>query len=263
MKILEVDIGNSRMKWRLRRYLPAGEAAVLLAEGKADLEGCLDALLLIEEGVDKIAVSCVVPSLEKAFADACVARWQRQPAFARVRPHCAGVTNGYDDVTQMGVDRWLAMLAAYAEFGSACLVVDTGTAPTVDLLLASGIHFGGYITPGFSLMAESLLSGTKIRDVSASRFDLIDAEAGVAVGRSTPQAISAGLCAMQVGLIRMGLEELIAAGAQKPCLIFSGGGSACLSQWVASSLEKSGIIDAFGPIVLRPTLVLDGLLLAV
>lgn len=260
MKRLDVDVGNSRIKWRLCELPQIGGGVLVQSKGEAGFTDYVDCLSSVVEGVpEKVYVSCVVPSIESEFREVCIALWGVAPIFVRVERHYAGVTNGYDDVSQMGVDRWLAMIAAYVEFRSVCLVIDVGTAPTIDLLLASGVHLGGYITPGFDLMKESLLSRTKIRDISSSNLKRVGYDHGVAVGGSTQQAISAGLCAMQVGLIRMAIDELMSVSVGKPLLIFSGGGSEHLSQMVEASLLKGGVRQAVGPIVLRPTLVLDGL----
>ncbi|MDP1069535.1 type III pantothenate kinase, partial [Klebsiella pneumoniae] len=61
---------------------------------------------------------------------------------------------------RMGVDRWLAMLAAWQRVGQSCWVVDCGSAITLDLLDAEGRHQGGYILPGLRLMQQSLLGNT-------------------------------------------------------------------------------------------------------
>lgn len=71
------------------------------------------------------------------------------------------VTVGYENVSQFGVDRWLALIGAAKIFPQqACLIVDSGTATTVDLITAKGTHLGGWIFPGLDLMTTSLSLNT-------------------------------------------------------------------------------------------------------
>jgi type III pantothenate kinase len=61
----------------------------------------------------------------------------------------SGVKNGYEDYERLGLDRWLAMLGGFhLASGSACLVLDFGTAVTADFIAADGEHLGGFICPG-------------------------------------------------------------------------------------------------------------------
>ncbi len=113
----------------------------------------------------------------------------------------AGVTIRYSDPSRLGVDRWLAMLAAHAASTKACLVVDCGTALTIDKLTASGEHCGGYIIPGLALMRRSLEENTRIR--LNKEFEA----GGVALGHSTDEAVYHGSLAAAVALIRAKFEE--------------------------------------------------------
>lgn len=80
--------------------------------------------------------------------------------FATTQTQQCGVRNGYRKPQQLGVDRWLAMLAAFhlpqRATGQSLCVVDCGTALTLDVLDATGRHLGGYIAPGLTAMREML-----------------------------------------------------------------------------------------------------------
>jgi len=71
-----------------------------------------------------------------------------------------GLTNAYANVEQMGVDRWLVMVACWQQFNSGFIVVDAGSAMTLDIVDKSGQHLGGHIIPGLALQKRALLSGT-------------------------------------------------------------------------------------------------------
>jgi type III pantothenate kinase len=96
-----------------------------------------------------------------------------------------GIRNGYRRPHQLGVDRLLAMVAVRAQGEGAFCVVDCGTAVTIDLVDAAGVHQGGLILPGERLARDCLLAGTSIpRDG--------DIEAGASLGRDTATAVSLG-----------------------------------------------------------------------
>ena len=86
--------------------------------------------------------------------------WACETIFAKVESSAAELRNGYEQPQQMGVDRWVAMLAAWERHHAAACIVDCGTAITLDVVSESGHHLGGVIAPGISLMHEALASRT-------------------------------------------------------------------------------------------------------
>lgn len=147
---LELDAGNSRIKWRL------WEARGRFAGGD-DLRS---ALVLVPKWlpfVEEVWVS----SVQQETAD-WIASIFPQSQFAISALTKNGLINGYDKPETLGVDRWLAMLAAWTNRPhESHVVVDAGTALTVDVIDGSGQHIGGYICPGFRLMKAGLLTGTQ------------------------------------------------------------------------------------------------------
>lgn len=261
--ILEVDMGNSRTKWRLR------EGATVVNSGSGarddfDSEQAFYKTLFaeVDSRPDAVLVATVVVEVKQAFKQWCEQHWQLAPRYSQVTHHCAGVTNGYRDISQMGVDRWLAMLASYNEVDDACLVVDVGTALTVDLISASGQHLGGYIAPGLTLMGTTLLTETGIRDTSRVVAQEIGYHAGSAPGDSTRNAISAGLVAMQLGLVEQGLRRLQQQHGAAPVLVLSGGGAEAFMPLLQGMLLQDEVAmgqASFKALLHRPSLVLDGL----
>lgn len=148
---LELDIGNTRIKWRLLQ----GENVTLSGSDlKADLNFDLG-LPLELRSVEAVWVSSV-----RRSEDEWVATHFNQVGYAEARSHQRGLINAYSNASLMGVDRWLAMLAARHEsVTSSHIVVDAGTAITLDLIDSTGQHMGGYICPGLSMMKTALLSG--------------------------------------------------------------------------------------------------------
>lgn len=237
--ILELDIGNSRIKWRT--LAAHGQPVARGHQSHRDLPGGAVSWseLLPVHGIQRMRIANVAGPEIAADLD----RWARDalgiaPEYARATGRVAGVTSGYREPAKLGVDRWLALLAAWHELGRACVVADAGTAVTVDVLDESGTHQGGYIVPGLTLMLNALLSGTSGVRLSAGPV------ATLAAGNCTSDAVLRGCTAMTIALI-----ERARGGLELP-LVLTGGDADLLAPWLAE------------PTLLRSELVLDGLGLA-
>lgn len=159
--ILDVDIGNSRLKWRL------GQATGAVA---LDELGALIAQISSLEcpALTRVRAACVAGSaVEQQFSRLCMDHWSVSVEYARVINGLGGVKVAYQQPAVLGVDRWLAMLAAYRAIGRACVVIDVGSALTVDFIDVAGNHIGGLIMPGAGMMAESLFQQTSAVKVAA------------------------------------------------------------------------------------------------
>jgi type III pantothenate kinase len=200
--ILELDCGNSLIKWRV-----LGAAACGLSSGVVD---SAEALLGVLEAVPGLALTgCRLVSVRSDAETAALVE-ALQGAFA-CPVHCAGaveelagVRNGYAEYARLGLDRWLAVVGAYRLEGGACLVLDLGTAVTSDFVSAAGEHLGGYICPGLPLMRNQLRTHTR-----RIRYD--DAAAELAMrsllpGRSTVEAVERGCALMLRGFVLTQVE---------------------------------------------------------
>ena len=164
----------------------------------------------------------------------------REAEVATVTRSCGGVRNQYEDMSRMGADRWLAMIAAYNHVQDACVIVDAGTALTIDVVNASGLHEGGYILPGRRMMTASLEANTAIR------LRHIDSDS-VDLGNDTDAAVLHGALASQVAMLEWVLGRLSGA-SRAPRVILSGGDAEAL---------LAGLATPGAEII--PSLVLDGL----
>lgn len=155
--VLEIDVGNSFLKWR--RVAADGrviERGRLSSREPLQLSFLPTHAAALDVRIASVAGDELNHELERQLRAHGVQRLR----FAATAARAAGVTNSYPDPTKMGVDRWLAMLAAWQRCGSACCVVDCGSAITLDFLDAQGVHLGGYILPGMRLLREALLGNT-------------------------------------------------------------------------------------------------------
>ncbi|MDP1908698.1 MAG: type III pantothenate kinase [Hyphomicrobium sp.] len=156
--MLLLDIGNTRLKWAhfTTGRLRSGGA---VAHG-GDPAAALAALELAPPESIRIA-SVAGTDNERAVEELCMSRWQQAPRFARAERECLGLRNGYAAPERLGVDRWIAMLAAWSTQRAACVVVDAGTALTVDVIDAQGQHLGGLIAAGLHTSELAVLGATR------------------------------------------------------------------------------------------------------
>jgi len=156
LDVLLLDVGNSRCKWALLRdgqWVRHG--AFGITEWRAMQ---LDFAQLPPPS--RILVSNVagVPMAERLRV--LCAQWQCPLEFVTAQVQQCGVRNGYQQPQRLGSDRWAALIAAWQRTGGACLVVNCGTATTVDALSQEGEFIGGLILPGVYLMHRSLQGNT-------------------------------------------------------------------------------------------------------
>jgi type III pantothenate kinase len=204
--ILELDCGNSFIKWRMIR----ANGASLVTGGVvgADQE-LLDAVAAAGGGGDALChcrlVSVRTPAETSALVDAIFERFGVRAICAEPAQALAGVRNGYEEYQRLGLDRWLAVLGAFHMAGTACLVLDLGTAATSDFIEADGQHLGGFICPGMPLMRSQLRTHTRrIRYDDESAEQAVDA---LLPGKNTVEAVERGCTLMLRGFVLTQLEQ--------------------------------------------------------
>lgn len=194
MKLL-VDIGNSRVKWA------CSDNQALSGHGSFTYtQETLDDLLTRHwralNSLRQVYVASVADVETTAgLLEYIRTSWTLEPRLAVTEKERAGLRNAYLDVTTMGVDRWLAMLAAWVKYGRPVCVIDCGTAVTVDIILDGGRHAGGFILPGASLMSTTLVRET--HGIQAHGEIVPELE----FGRSTAACIRNGFAFALSGLV--------------------------------------------------------------
>ncbi|MEO4047003.1 pantothenate kinase [Pseudomonas sp. CAU 1711] len=198
--ILELDCGNSLIKWRV---LGGESSCGGVVDSDVALLETLRALVgLVLSGCRLVSVrsdaetSALVALLEAEFGAPVLC--------AQPTPSLGGVRNGYLEYERLGLDRWLAVVGAYQLAGGACLVLDLGTAVTSDFVTAAGEHLGGYICPGLPLMRNQLRTHTR-----RIRYDDVAAELALhslQPGRSTVEAVERGCALMLQGFVLTQVE---------------------------------------------------------
>ncbi|HAF44642.1 MAG TPA: type III pantothenate kinase, partial [Gallionellaceae bacterium] len=154
--MLLLDVGNSRCKWALVQDGAWTHQGVAGNTEWIALQHAFAALPV----PDRVVVSNVAGEAMAQRLRAVCAEWKCPLEFVTASAQCCGVHNGYEQTERLGSDRWAALIAAWQRVRGACLVVNCGTATTVDALSAQGEFLGGLILPGVSLMQHSLATNT-------------------------------------------------------------------------------------------------------
>lgn len=233
--MLIMDLGNSRIKWRssgqqVNQVRSEVYQPVRLCEQLAEWFGNIEDLAPVI--VCSVAANEVNSEIRRFFEDRNL-----NIAFTTVSPKKAGVSNGYKNVVQLGVDRWVAMVSAYNKYQTAVCVIDAGTALTIDVVDNNGNHLGGLIMPGLNLMQQSLLSGTAaISDVSNSSVLLAD---------NTADAVSAGCLQLLIASIGSLVERIERQYGLKLVSVVTGGDAELIVEQTdcGLKLEKWLILD--------------------
>lgn len=245
MTALLLDIGNSRLKWGVLDEDGIRRTGHI-SQQKIREQGLSALTSKLPRYVDTVLASNVAgTSFATRLSGVVGMHCDADVHFARAERAACGVTNSYRQPRRLGVDRWVAMIGAWAELESACLVVDAGTAVTLDAIDAAGEHLGGQILPGVTLMAETLASRTS--DIPTIKRRAASQVRGLGMfARSTAGAVGHGAMNAVVGAIERAVNIMQEEGLAAT-IVLTGG-------------DASRILKSLGtePIH-RPNLVLQGL----
>ncbi|MCU7936069.1 MAG: type III pantothenate kinase [Candidatus Thiodiazotropha sp. (ex Dulcina madagascariensis)] len=181
---LFVDIGNTAIKWATGEELERG---VLHRAAANDLPGAIEEAWTAMPKPREVHLACVrQPQAMTGLIEWVRRHWQTSPRLAQTKQQEQGVTNGYGNVSQLGVDRWLALLGARAISPNPVIVVDCGSATTIDAMDGKGRHLGGVILPGLRLFAGCLRQRTDMPPYGEGRISsdcfATDTATGIATG---------------------------------------------------------------------------------
>ncbi|WP_156486287.1 type III pantothenate kinase [Marinomonas sp. TW1] len=110
--------------------------------------------------------------------------------------HVCGVSNAYHEPERLGVDRWLAVVGAFYLGLGDVMVLDAGTAIKVDFINGKGVHLGGYITPGLTMMESALLANT-----ARIRYEADEVTVAQGLPDSTARAVTEGVHEMALAFV--------------------------------------------------------------
>lgn len=203
--MLLIDIGNTRVKWCL---FENGKLFNHHAIVHKDLspETALEQLPLAKlTWISNVAGQKFLDALQKSnvhFAVSC--------------KELAGVKNGYKQPEELGVDRWLALIAAFQTTQSAVCVVDLGSAVTLDVIDKNGQHLGGHILAGWPLLSSAF-------SLSLPHIDFPKTLSGAprSLSKSTEDGIKSGYLTSMIAYLEAmaHLYPMILTGGDAPALL--------------------------------------------
>jgi type III pantothenate kinase len=259
MSTLLIDAGNTRIKWARLRAAKRGPVRAL-AWSARNINHLAKQVLGDGDQWQQVLVASVAGvAVNAALRRAASAAGAPAPTFMHSTSQLAGVTNAYRVPAHLGVDRWLAMIGARAQWPRQALcIVSIGTAITVDVLDSRGRHRGGWIIPGPRLMVDALLARTALirqRANAPSARGARGAAARAAAGlwaRDTRSAIEMGALQASDAVVSHAHREAARLLKQPVLLVLSGGGA-------SASANARGRASAAANSIHAPQMVLDGL----
>lgn len=236
---LLVDAGNTRLKWGLVRGEVISSTGSLIWEKQtldqqlaANWQSFMDPAQYPARILLANVAGVEITQAVEAWATAC------QEALGVTIPvdcvksqaQAYGVQNSYAHPEGLGVDRWLALVAARHTVQGAACVVDCGTALTVDVISAQGVHQGGIIVPGMKLMKQSLAENTDaIPDSEGSGSELL--------GKDTQSALQGGALAAASGAVMQVMQQATILLGETPTAIITGGDAPLLLPMLGDSFR--------------------------
>ncbi len=211
MRVLAIDAGNTRIKWGVHEGAGWVATGAIGTGDASHLAAAWGAAPRVERA---IASNVAGAKVREAIEEACSGAAIPLEVIASI-PTQLGVTNGYRAPSQLGSDRWAALVAAHHLENGHKLVVNAGTALTIDALDAAGNFAGGVIVPGPALMRRSLDQGTAGLRLTEGVFD--------AFPRATPDAITTGAIVAVTGAVMRMAQAMADRDTPPERIVLSGG----------------------------------------
>lgn len=243
--ILLVDVGNSRFKFAQYQQQQLTYAEPIIHQ-QIEPEKILTQAWAHLSKPKNIIIACVAKSeWRENLSRWCAEHWEIKPVFLQAAPELLNVKNAYQDASTLGVDRWLAMVAAFHQFNTLLCVISLGTFITVDVVDQQGHHLGGMIAPN-DFMLKQAISWQTDGKITISQ----DAKAiPTLLANNTADGIATGCQFMLQTFLTATAEHLQQQFNQPISIILTGGGA----QYMFDTDLKNSLI--------KPNLVLEGMAL--
>lgn len=244
-QILVIDIGNSRMKWAMRG--PGGWTARGAVANQDIGSLAVRDWQNLERPARAVGVN-VAGEAARVRVEGQLARWRIPVEWLSAVPEAGGVFNSYEVPSQLGPDRWASLIAARRRAVAAnesvpraCIVVNAGTAVTIDALDGNGVFRGGLILPGIDLMLRALADNTAGLRTAPGAFQHFPT--------TTPNALFSGAVQAACGAIEQMRNRLRGHGPEVTCFL-AGGSAPDLAPHLAAPVEVVDNLVLEGVLVL-------------
>ncbi|HKP11449.1 MAG TPA: type III pantothenate kinase [Blastocatellia bacterium] len=220
--LLVLDVGNTNTTLGLYEGRDLKHSWRLTSERQRTVDeyGIMCRTLLNLAGLDPsaitaMAISSVVPALNFTLHKMAGSYFGIEPLF--VTSANAGMPVLYDDPREVGADRVVNAIAAFAKYGGPCVIVDFGTATTFDAVSRAGEYLGGIIYPGIQISADALFQrAARLRNTDIRRPDKL-------IGTTPAQSIQSGLYYGNIALVDGVLERMIEELGEGTRVVATGG----------------------------------------
>jgi type III pantothenate kinase len=210
-----VDIGNSNIK--LVSYDKGFGKLVSIKYDKSLFKVSISEKIKEFSVPEEIFCVCVAEDhVKNEFSQLCLDKWNIAPNFLGASKSCLGVSNAYEDFNQLGADRWMAIIAAWDKVKDGVIVIDFGSALTIDIVNSEAKHLGGYILPSEHLMQKTLTVNTNIQS------DFEDKKINFEPGVNTAECIENATVRATLSFI-VDLHETLNENCKYRSLITGGG----------------------------------------
>ena len=217
---LAIDAGNSRVKWGWHDGTEWASVATVSLIEFAAANHDINPFAATHEDPKRIVISNVAGEGAHQLLVNWTSIFDAEPLWLHGEAERCGVRSRYERPEQLGSDRWASLVAARALHDGACLVVNAGTATTVDALSADGEFLGGLILPGVDLMRFVLHEHTGRLPIQEGEYR--------DTPRNTIDAIASGCQHAQAGAVER--MHRVMGGGGLTCLLSGGAGRSLAKQ---------------------------------
>jgi type III pantothenate kinase len=236
--LLTIDAGNTRTKWALF----SNDGAI--KQSGASLNALLDSAALPLQEVSRVFISNVAGETHANFLETIFTAHNLAPRWLKSSAESSNVINHYQQPETLGTDRWASLVAAWHIQHSTCVVVNAGTAVTIDALFTSagnstdGEFIGGMILPGLTLMQTSLGGATAQLPNNTDQSKI----SGSVFNTNTAEAITNGALNAVCGAICHMITAITEQYQVRPLVMLSGGDAQQLMAQLSNSVTNQVLI---------------------
>ncbi len=243
--LMVIDAGNTRTKWA--EVQKEGQLAAMQVASNTSL--ATSALKQQLASADKIVIANVAGDAIAAQLKVMMPEYL-EPIFVTPALEACQVMNRYEQVDTLGIDRWAAVIAAWHMHKQPSLVINAGTAITIDALgkdkaTKKGDYLGGCIMPGLQLLYGAL--SDKTANLTAGAGGKVDV-----FPRNTTDAIETGCMNAIVGAVVLQMKQIEKHCAFLPKIVISGGDAVKIAEALRPHIQR---------VMVAENLVLQGLAL--
>jgi type III pantothenate kinase len=198
--------------------------------------------MLTDKKLRGVAVASVVPSVTKQITRLC-AKYGVSAMVVSSKIDC-GLTYAYRDPSTLGADRITAVAGALARFRRDAIVVDAGTAITIDAVLSGGRYLGGLILPGMHMLSEMMHIRT------AQLPEVVLRKPRNLAGRSTEECIQSGIFNGTMMMVAGFIKELKKQYGSDFFCVSTGGSGALLARHVKDIQKHDADLSMYGALTI-------------